>query len=71
MRQLEFAVLTHAKKDRQVFLVPAQVFYVEEDDRDKSTHIISPYGAILPVKETVEAVKSEIKRALGGTKVNE
>ncbi len=64
--KLEFVVLTHAKKNQEVLIVPTQIFYVEADPRDKSTHVISPYGAILPVKESVEEVTEKIKHALGG-----
>ncbi len=65
MQQIEFVILTH-KSGRQVLLVPSQVFYVESDSKDKATHVISPYGAILPVRESVEEVTEKIKHALGG-----
>jgi hypothetical protein len=71
MKQLEFVALTHAKTSRGVFLLPGQVFYVDADPKDNSTHVISAYGAILPVKESVQEVTERIKTALGGALDNE
>jgi hypothetical protein len=68
VNQLSFASLTHANKGQEVLVVPTQIFYVEHDERVKQTHVISVWGAILPVKESVEEVKRRLNEAIqGGT----
>jgi uncharacterized protein YlzI (FlbEa/FlbD family) len=71
MNQLSFVQLTHSKTGREIFLLPTQVYYVEADTKDKATHVISAYGAILPVKESVQEVTEKIKTALGGANDDE
>lgn len=66
MKQLSFASLTQANTNREVLIVPAQVFYLEHDEKVKQTHVISVWGAIIPVKESVEEVKRILTEAVQG-----
>ncbi len=59
------AEFTHANTKKKVLLLPTNVFTVYASD-DKSTHIVSISGTLLPAKESLEEVRQELEQALNG-----
>lgn len=52
---------THANLNVPITFLASSIFYVYHSPADKCTHIVSPVGIPVPVKESVEQIINQLK----------